>query len=117
MNDNNDIGPLTKWYRELAQPFLLKHQSEKVPEFDKDLNDIRLVADAVSKPTAVCFLGVAGIGKSTLINALVGGQEVIVPAGGMAPLPLRLSRSGIMKSRISKWLSPTWESLATHLRT
>lgn len=81
-----DSSQLAKWYREHAQPFLLKHQSERVVEFDKDLDSILGVAEAVSKPMGVCFLGVAGIGKSTLINAIVGGQDVIVPAGGIGPL-------------------------------
>lgn len=77
---------LAKWYREHAQPFLLKHQAEKVAEFDKDLDAIQKVAAAVCEPMGVCFLGIAGIGKSTLINALVAGHEVIVPAGGIGPL-------------------------------
>lgn len=32
------------------------------------------------------FLGASGVGKSTLINALVAGSDVILPAGGIGPL-------------------------------
>jgi len=34
----------------------------------------------------VCFLGNAGIGKSTLINAIVFGKEIYIPSGGVGPL-------------------------------
>jgi GTPase SAR1 family protein len=31
-------------------------------------------------------LGASGVGKSTLINALVAGKELILPSGGVGPL-------------------------------
>src|SRR5689334_10052308 len=34
----------------------------------------------------VCFLGQAGVGKSTLVNSLVAGCETILPQGGVGPL-------------------------------
>lgn len=39
-----------------------------------------------SDETVFCFLGASGIGKSTLINALVADAEPILPAGGTGPL-------------------------------
>src|SRR4051794_17410214 len=81
-----DVKRLAEWYQNHAQPFLLKHLPDKVTEFDKDLAMLKAVEAAIDKPMAACFLGSAGIGKSTLINSLVGGAEVIVPAGGIGPL-------------------------------
>lgn len=80
------VKRLAEWYHNHAQPFLLKHLPDKVTEFDKDLEMLKQVEVAIGRPMAACFLGSAGIGKSTLINSLVGGAEVIVPAGGIGPL-------------------------------
>ena len=40
----------------------------------------------VDAPATICVIGKSGVGKSTLINALVGGSATVVPAGGVGPL-------------------------------
>jgi GTP-binding protein EngB required for normal cell division len=40
----------------------------------------------LDEPLSACFVGAAGIGKSTLINAMVAGGGVVVPSGGVGPL-------------------------------
>lgn len=82
-----EVKELVGWYEETARPFLVKTLSEeKVVDFDKDRD--RLLKDIESFDTelAVCFLGSSGIGKSTLINALLGGKHAVVPSGGVGPL-------------------------------
>jgi GTP-binding protein EngB required for normal cell division len=81
------IKQFVKWYEEAARPFLLKTApEEKVADFDKDAARLSKAVESFDPELAVCFLGSSGIGKSTLINALLGGRQAVVPSGGVGPL-------------------------------
>src|SRR5262245_61507607 len=80
------IKQFTEWYEEMARPFLLKTAEEKVADFDKDAARLSKAVETFDPELAVCFLGSSGIGKSTLINALLGGRQAVVPSGGVGPL-------------------------------
>src|SRR5215813_14441514 len=81
------IKQFVKWYEEKARPFLLKTApEEKVTDFDKDAAHLSKAVESFNPELAVCFLGSSGIGKSTLINALLGGKQAAVPSGGIGPL-------------------------------
>lgn len=79
-------GPLVGWFQSHVKPFLEAVQPEKVAPLDGDARNLDGVARTVDQELAVCFLGNAGVGKSTLINSLVAGKDVILPAGGIGPL-------------------------------
>jgi GTPase SAR1 family protein len=81
-----DVERLEFWYREKVRPFLAAYLEEKVPALDETLERIKRLDQSVGDELAICFLGAAGIGKSTLINALVAGHELILPSGGIGPL-------------------------------
>lgn len=76
---------LLAWYENQARSFLLCHAAERVPALDGDAARLRRAALA-SDEFVVCFLGNAGVGKSTLLNALAAGDRHVVPAGGVGPL-------------------------------
>lgn len=79
-------NPLIGWYRKLIRPFFGEHEPEKLAEFDKDARRIEEIEADLHEPLPVCFLGGSGVGKSTLINALVFGAESYIPSGGVGPL-------------------------------
>lgn len=82
-----DTRKLKEWYQSYARPFLEGNIApEKLAEFDKDLGRIAKIVDVCEKDLAVCFLGSSGVGKSTLVNAMLGGRETVVPSGGVGPL-------------------------------
>jgi ATPase subunit of ABC transporter with duplicated ATPase domains len=77
---------MIKWCKTRALPLLKQQRPEKAAEFEKDLADLERVRSTVNEELSVCFLGSSGVGKSTLINALVAGREMVVPSGGIGPL-------------------------------
>ena len=80
------IARLKEWFDNKARPFLEQHETDKVIELDQDLDRLLTTDHRASEELTICFLGASGVGKSTLINALVAGQENILPSGGIGPL-------------------------------
>lgn len=81
----DEATKLVDWFQSSVKPFLLDAQPEKVAALESDACNLETVIRS-EKEMAVCFLGNAGVGKSTLINSLVAGKEIILPAGGIGPL-------------------------------
>ena len=100
---------LLQWYTNAIRPFLLEYASERVVDLDADAEHLKALLGQAEEPVAVCFLGQAGKGKSTLINALVGGAETIVPFGGMQPLTAQgtVVHYAARPSFRAEYLSPT----------
>jgi hypothetical protein len=72
------------WW-ENARPVFKELIPNIVSQIDHEASRLdRLLAR--TDETVLCFLGQSGIGKSTLINALVAGAESVLPAGGTGPL-------------------------------
>jgi hypothetical protein len=74
------------WYTEKARPFLEQHAPEDVPRLDDQKKRAELLAAAPEEQAAACFLGSSGVGKSTLINAVVSERYNLLPHGGVGPL-------------------------------
>jgi Dynamin family len=77
---------LEEWYQTKGRSFIESYAPDRVSSFDSEVERIRRLREATNKDIQVCFLGNSGIGKSTLINALVAREQVILPQGGIGPL-------------------------------
>jgi GTP-binding protein EngB required for normal cell division len=80
------LHKLIEWYRKHVKPFFLDHGLEKVEEYDAEVKRLERIQATLQAKLPVCFLGNAGIGKSTLINAVVFGKDIYIPSGGVGPL-------------------------------
>lgn len=76
---------LLDWFDNRAKPFLESYAAERIQPLSGEAERLRAL-NALPSETMVCCLGSAGVGKSTLINALVAGDRQVLPAGGIGPL-------------------------------
>ena len=87
MPETNSTRLLIEWYKQRAHPFLQNNLSEdKLDAFDKDNARLRAMYSTIRIELSVFFLEIRGVGKRTLINAVIGGEQSIVPSGGVGPL-------------------------------
>jgi len=83
---SEQVQALKQWYEETVKPFLADHMPSKVVDLEAALGRIEAHDRRVHEELPICFLGDSGVGKSTLINALVAGKELVLPSGGIGPL-------------------------------
>jgi predicted GTPase len=77
---------LVNWYQASARPFFDQWSKERIESLDAEFLRLDQIRKASRRDLSVCFLGQSGVGKSTLVNALVGEGTAILPAGGIGPL-------------------------------
>lgn len=83
---------LSTWYRGGVREFLSEVANDRIEQLDQEFTRLGVLGELSHRSMPVCFLGAAGVGKSTLINALVAGRDVILPAGGVGPLTAEATR-------------------------
>ena len=80
------VGVLSEWFHTSVKPVLEEHASDRIAEFERQLAELDALGRTMAEPFDACFLGQSQIGKSTLINALVAEDRVLLPSGGVGPL-------------------------------
>jgi hypothetical protein len=83
-------SPLGIWYRKVVRGLLERVDPKRTESADAECARLDSLEEAFSEEVSACFLGASGIGKSTLINALVG--ESLLPQGGIGPLTAQALR-------------------------
>lgn len=76
------LEALKTWYGH-ARRYYAEHDGDRVAQLDALVERLSVPPPA---ELPICFLGSAGVGKSTLLNALVAGEKTVVPQGGVGPL-------------------------------
>jgi hypothetical protein len=82
----SSIAALSDWFGKSVKPVLEEHAIERIAEFERQLVELDAIGRGLKEPFSACFLGQSQIGKSTLINALVAEDRILLPAGGIGPL-------------------------------
>jgi GTP-binding protein EngB required for normal cell division len=74
------------WFDDRARHFLEEHAAGDASAIAQQIPNVQHLFRLAEEEVAVCFLGNAGVGKSTLLNALVSDEHDVLPHGGIGPL-------------------------------
>src|SRR3954470_11080704 len=80
------VKRLTGWVSGAPTTLIQRWEPQRHSALDELCSDLQRCAVPEHSELAICFLGSSGVGKSTLINALVDPRSHVVPQGGIGPL-------------------------------
>ena len=102
------MNDLVSWYADHAAPHVEANLPKRAKVIAETLKRLRRARESATQELPVCFLGQAGVGKSTLINALVAESETVLPQGGVGPLTAQATvvRYAERRSFTARYLHP-----------
>lgn len=80
------VERLTEWASGTPWLMIKRWEPQRLSAVAELCLELQRYAATEQAELAICFLGSAGVGKSTLINSLVDPQLQVVPQGGIGPL-------------------------------
>lgn len=80
------VQRLTTWAAGTPWAMIKRWEPQRLSAIADACEELERMASADRVDLAICFLGSAGVGKSTLINSLVDPKLQVVPQGGIGPL-------------------------------
>ena len=80
------MSRLQAWFTAEGRGFFERSDATRLPGLESLLSDAKGHLSQDHRELPICFLGNAGVGKSTLINSLVDPVAHVVPQGGVGPL-------------------------------
>lgn len=114
LNKSQGAGLLAAWYRERVRPFLVEHEAGRVDELDRQLRKLMEREQKLDRPMPACFVGGAGIGKSTIyhprqhvwrlgfaLESNLQRQASQLGSGGLSELSQEVSEDDIQEATAS----------------
>lgn len=86
MGVENAGRELLGWYGDIARPAIQRVASDRIEALDAAAKRVDRLTKVASEEVPICLLGAAGVGKSTLINAIVSPEFNVLPHGGVGAL-------------------------------
>lgn len=82
-----DPAVVVDWYDERARGFIEQYAADHLSALDEQRRRVAEIARVKNDgDVPVCLLGAAGVGKSTLLNAVVDPRVNVLPHGGIGAL-------------------------------
>jgi len=83
---DNNIAEWGEWLEREGRAFFTRWEPARLTMIEQLVEDMRSLAKQERRELPICLLGNSGVGKSTLINAVIDPRLQVVPQGGVGPL-------------------------------